>query len=283
MEILRPDPLQPRRMGRVSYIFQNIIDDYRKRWNGMVVPASTKTLADQVAKRLHSHLDRYQTVSKATGVPPAVLMCIHEREASGRFDTYLGNGQPLSKITTIVPKGRGPFQTWEAGAIDALKLDHLNTVSGWTVELAAYEFELYNGFGYRNKGVPSAYLWAGSNQYVSGKYVSDGKWDPNAVDHQLGAMVLLKSIFDLDPSLVLRRDLGGLMASAVPTPPPPDVEPKPQGKPPEPLPHGPIITGGVAASAAAGGLTGNVWWALAALVVVVGVAYLISHLKRKGT
>ncbi len=66
-------------------------------------------------------------------------------------------------------------------------------------------------------------------------------------------------------------------------PPPPDIPaPKPQGKPPAPLPHGPIISGAVAASAGAGGITGNFWWALGAFVAVAAFAYLISHLKRKG-
>ena len=50
-------------------------------------------------------------------------------------------------------KGRGPFPTWEAGAIDALDLDRLNQVTDWSPERASYEIEKFNGFGYRAKGV----------------------------------------------------------------------------------------------------------------------------------
>ena len=68
-------------------------------------------------------------------------------------------------------------------------------------------FELYNGFGYRNHKKPSAYLWAGSNQYEGGKFVKDGVFDPNARDQQLGCMVLFEELTALDPSLALKRDM----------------------------------------------------------------------------
>src|SRR6185369_1832675 len=51
--------------------------------------------------------------------------------------------------------------------------------------------EKYNGLGYAAKGVPSPYIWAGTNQYQSGKYVRDHVYDPNAVDTQLGCAGLL--------------------------------------------------------------------------------------------
>ena len=54
--------------------------------------------------------------------------------------------------------------------------------------------ERYNGLGYRNKGLPSPYVWAGTDKYTSGKYVADGVFDPNYVDQQLGVMLMIKSI-----------------------------------------------------------------------------------------
>jgi len=44
-------------------------------------------------------------------------------------------------------------------------------------------------------------LWAGTNQYQSGKYVRDGVYDPNAVDSQPGCAGLLMAMMALDPSI----------------------------------------------------------------------------------
>jgi lysozyme family protein len=147
-----------------------------------------------VADRLTLGKSRYQAVSKLTGVPWEVIAVIHEREASGRWDTYLGNGQLLSKKTTVVPKGRGPFATWEEGAVDALVNAPPKTANNkdWTIGSTLTALEKYNGLGYADMGVPSPYIWAGTDQYVKGKYIADHKYDPNHVDEQLGCAGLLK-------------------------------------------------------------------------------------------
>ncbi|MGY4420501.1 lysozyme family protein [Bradyrhizobium sp. JR6.1] len=36
----------------------------------------------------------------------------------------------------------------------------------------------YNGLGYANKGRPLSHIWSGTDQYVSGKYVRGGVYDP---------------------------------------------------------------------------------------------------------
>jgi hypothetical protein len=61
--------------------------------------------------------------------------------------------------------------------------------------------ERFNGVGYANKGVPSAYVWSGTDQYKSGKYVADGVYDPNKVDAQLGVAGLILTMMQLDPSI----------------------------------------------------------------------------------
>ena len=62
--------------------------------------------------------------------------------------------------------------------------------------------ELYNGEGYENyHHMASPYLWAGTDQYVSGKYVADGKFDAAKVDTQLGCAVLLTAMRTLDPTI----------------------------------------------------------------------------------
>ncbi|MEB3117756.1 MAG: hypothetical protein VKL01_05270, partial [Limnothrix sp.] len=54
----------------------------------------------------------------------------------------------------------------------------------------------FNGFGYRlyRPTVLTPYLWSGSNHYQAGKYVADGKFDPQAVSEQVGVAVLWKAL-----------------------------------------------------------------------------------------
>ena len=61
--------------------------------------------------------------------------------------------------------------------------------------------EEYNGLGYASRGVPSPYVWSGTDQYRSGKYVRDRVYDPNAVDSQLGCAGLLMAMMALDRSI----------------------------------------------------------------------------------
>jgi lysozyme family protein len=63
------------------------------------------------------------------------------------------------------------------------------------------QLEEYNGLGYAARGVPSPYVWSGTDQYRSGKYVRDGVYDPNAVDSQLGCAGLLMAMMGLDPTI----------------------------------------------------------------------------------
>jgi len=61
--------------------------------------------------------------------------------------------------------------------------------------------EIYNGLGYASRGRPSPYVWSGTDQYISGKYIADGVYDPNAVDKQLGCAGLLMAMMALDPTI----------------------------------------------------------------------------------
>src|SRR6266850_995656 len=49
-----------------------------------------------------------------------LIAVAHEREASQRWDTQLGQGDPLNQVSVHVPAGRGPFRSGEDGALDAL-------------------------------------------------------------------------------------------------------------------------------------------------------------------
>lgn len=146
---------------------------------------------------------RYLKVTAETGVPWSIIAVIHEREASQNWNTQLGQGDPLGRVSVHVPAGRGPFKTWEDGAVDALV--HCAPFAArnkdWSIGQALTELELYNGLGYAARARPSPYVWSGTNQYVSGKYVRDGVYDPNVVDSQLGCAGLLMAMMALDKSI----------------------------------------------------------------------------------
>lgn len=156
-----------------------------------------------VAKSLVEAKGRYQAVEARTSVPWFIVAAIHEREASQRWDTQLGQGDPLDEISVHVPAGRGPFKSWEDGAVDALAncAPYAVRWRDWSVGGSLSLLEQYNGLGYAARGLPSPYIWSGTDQYRSGKYVRDGVFDPNAVDTQPGCAGLLMAMMALDPSI----------------------------------------------------------------------------------
>ena len=159
----------------------------------------------------------YQQIESKTGVPWWFVGLCHYRESNFHFDTYLGNGQSLSRVTTIVPKGRGPFTGPDAfinGAIDALRLEGFIGANDWGIARTLYRLEGFNGYGYHGKGVNSPYLYGGSTVYgppeaKAGKYVADHVFNPGVVDPQLGTAVILKALMQLNSSI----DLGGIITN----------------------------------------------------------------------
>jgi len=162
---------------------------------------------------------RYQAVTAKTSVPWQAIAVTHQREASQNWNTQLGQGDPLHSVSVHVPKGRGPFSTWEDGAVDALMncAPYAGHWTDWSVGGMLTLLEKYNGVGYAAKGRPSPYVWSGTDQYVSGKYVRDGVYDPNMVDVQLGCAGLIKAMMEIDPSI----KFGAPAASSRKTPEPP--------------------------------------------------------------
>jgi lysozyme family protein len=180
-----------------------------------------------VAKRLAAPAAkaRYQAVSAKTGVPWPFIAVAHERESSQNWAGSLAQGDRWNKVSTHVPAGRGPFKSWEDAAIDALVncAPRAALNKDWSIGGTLTMLEQYNGLGYANKGRPSPYVWSGTDQYVSGKYVRDGVYDPNAVDKQLGCAGLLLAMMSLDPSI----SFDGNHAPAPPPPAPTVPPPKP--------------------------------------------------------
>lgn len=163
--------------------------------------ATALRLIDPTAK------SRYQTVSAIAKVPWFVIAVQHEREASQNWHTQLAQGDPLGHKSVHVPAGEGPYETWEEGAIFALEHHYPWGIkpTDWSIGGALTYLEGYNGPGYANRGRPSPYIWSGSDQYVSGKYVRDGVYDPHYIDLQLGCAPLLAMMMAIDSSIVIEE------------------------------------------------------------------------------
>lgn len=160
--------------------------------------------------------DRYAEASTKTGVPQIWMATSFEREASSDFTRSPAQGDPLDRVSTHVPRGRGPFKTatntwpqaWTDAAIDAYHLDRLDAVgaANWTWPLACFYAELFNGFGYRSHGVRSPYLWGGTNLQQPGKYVRDGVFDSTVMDAQIGVVPVMMRMAEMAPGLALPGD-----------------------------------------------------------------------------
>ena len=173
------------------------------RWNAGRVLPEWRRILDTVSHRLVNAKARYQTVADETGVPWPVVAVIHQRESSQSWLASLAQGDPFDKVSIHVPAGRGPFPSWEAAAEDALMncAPHLARWEDWSIAGTLTAIEQYNGLGYAALGRPSPYVWSGTDQYLSGKYIADGHYDPHAVDHQTGCAALLNRMTLLDPTI----------------------------------------------------------------------------------
>lgn len=190
-----------------SFSYGSKWPEYRAQWNAMeALDDEWRAQYKALGLEALSYKPRYQGVEVGTGVPWMMIAAIHMREASFDFDTYLGNGEPLDQVTTLVPAGRGPFDSWEEGAIDALTYDGLTEVTDWRLEKMLFYCEKYNGTGYHSKGLPSPYVWAGTTIQEPGKYVADGKFDDDYWDTQPGCAGLLYAIHRLDPPAQYQRE-----------------------------------------------------------------------------
>jgi lysozyme family protein len=176
--------------------------EYQNLFDTCEIQPVRQAAVEKVVATIAQNQTRYQAVAAPLGIPWFFLGAIHNMESSLNFKLHLHNGDPLTARTVHVPPGRpltgSPPFPWEASVTDALQLERLDQVTDWTLPGILYQMEKYNGFGYRTRHpeVLSPYLWSGSRHYTSGKFVADGKFDPDAVSEQCGAAVILRRMAD---------------------------------------------------------------------------------------
>lgn len=190
----------------VSY--ESLKSGYERNWANLQIRPARLGEANATARKAINGKATYQQVERLTGVPWYFVALCHYRESNFDFDTYLGNGESLKRVTCLVPKGRGPFASFVDGAVDALRIQHFVGTQDWCIARTLYRLECFNGLGYHAKGVNSPYLYGGSTLYgpteaKAGKFVADHVFDPSHVDSQLGTAVILHAMISQDSSITI--------------------------------------------------------------------------------
>lgn len=253
--------------------FEQYKAEYAENWAKLQMRPDRAKSISAAAARLIAGKPRYLECQRRTGVPWWFFGLCHLRESSFKWDTYLGNGQPLSRVTTIVPKGRGPFSTFEDGAVDAMDQMGFSRMKDWSLPRTAYRLEGFNGYGYHNPKVrgtaqplghpvPSPYIYGGSTVYVKGKYTRDHYFDPDFVDTQLGTLVVLKRVMEMDSSVRFENAAGATPATKAAT-------------------QIPVVVGGAVATGAAVA-SGWSWPLIASLVILVALIIFIVWYVLRG-
>jgi lysozyme family protein len=172
-------------------------DEYEKDfWQAKLRPDVVATL-DKIVERIIGAKDRFEVVARQTHCPWYIIAVLSHREGNLSFAVYLGNGDPWKLVTTHAPAGRGPFSSWEDGAVDAIKFFQLDGTDNLPLGQLLQRMEGFNGFGYRVYGIFSPYLWSSTDLYTKGKYISERNFDPNVIDAQIGIVGLLRRMHEL--------------------------------------------------------------------------------------
>lgn len=195
--------LDPRTVYTLA--FTDIVKSgYANLWAKAQILPQFQSAAKAVAVKLNAHRSQYEAIEAATKIPWWWVACIHERESDADFSTYLGNGEHVvgpsamaqGRKTVLVPRGRGPFPNFAAGAIDALTHEGYVGITDWSLPRALFLAEAWNGWGYIGR-INSPYIWSWSNLYSSGKFQENrhGSWfNPNLRDPQPGVVAMLKAM-----------------------------------------------------------------------------------------
>lgn len=190
----------------------SLLSENTRRWREMHVKPERWKEAQTFAARALAKKSLYLSISPyANNIPWWAIALIHERECVGGVTNLrcsIGQGSPWNVKSRIIPQN-GPFSSFEEAAIYNLQHSppYAAKNKNWSGGGAMSILEQYNGLGYAKRGRPSPYIWAGSDQYRKGKYVRDGVYDPNYVDKQLGAAIMLRALMDADPTIQLDGDL----------------------------------------------------------------------------
>lgn len=167
--------------------------------NGCQTPGGLVWTMNRIKAMKHRYVNASDFIKKELGdnIPWEVIAALHMRESGSDFSKQIMNGQPWSRITTWVPRGHGPWESWEKSCVDAFKIK--DRPKKWTIANTLYFCERFNGMGYRMSGREkivghSPYLWAFTQHYRGGYFISDGRFSSSAVAKGVGVAMILKEL-----------------------------------------------------------------------------------------
>lgn len=138
-----------------------------------------------IARKIATNRPRYDAVSRTVGLPWFVIGILHAMHGDGDFNQ------------SVLKAEKTRESDWEARAV--LELKDAGLTCGRSVPEIARALESFNGLGYRDRGVPSAYLWAWTSVHEAGMFAAGGGYLPTAVPARPGAMAILKGLIEVDP------------------------------------------------------------------------------------
>jgi len=172
---------------------------YQSLWDNMSIRSSKESEIEKAIKIIKARKQYYFKAEKLTGVDWRITGILHYMESGCNMAKQILNGESLNKKTKLVPKGWGPWESFEKSCVDAYKRHPFKR--GMSTAHILYYMERFNGLGYVKRGINTPYLWSYTNHYRSGKYVEKKiffKWvfiyKKNLVSRQIGAAVLLKEL-----------------------------------------------------------------------------------------
>ncbi|MFI5355087.1 MAG: hypothetical protein ACHQX0_05705, partial [Desulfobaccales bacterium] len=159
---------------------EDLQDQYEQLFRGcQIVDAGKQQEVDKAIAAMQAPQARYAALADRAGVPWYFVAVVHQREGSGNFNQSVRDGHRL-------PAGL----SWEDDAL-AVMQEQCGGWHNWSLPGLLYRLEAYNGFGYRQYQINSPYLWSFATCYTKGKFVADGRFDPDQVDAQPGTAVIL--------------------------------------------------------------------------------------------
>jgi lysozyme family protein len=177
-----------------SYV--ELIKEYDFLYSRAKIDASQLGIVRASGKFILENRARFENVARAIGCPWCFVGILSVMEAGHSFSGWLANGNPLTGKTYDVPAGlevpgKNPPFDWTDAAIVSLRAKKFEEITTWNILIMLYCFEKWNGYGYRNKGHKSQYLWASTQYEEPGRYVADRVWNETALSDQAGCAALL--------------------------------------------------------------------------------------------
>ena len=168
-------------------------NNYKELYESMIILPEYKVKVDWYTTKALSQKHEYIKVEELLTVPWEIVAALHSLESTFDLDKQILNGQKWDQETTWVPKGLGPWISFESSCVSAFNR-HKPPIK-YTIEEVSNFAERWNGGGYAKRNKLSPYLYSFSNLGLkTGKFVSDGRYSSTAISKQCGFLVLLKAL-----------------------------------------------------------------------------------------